>query len=80
MEKIKEKWGFGKEKVMAYLHYQPTFYHLHVHFNYIDMQHGGVQFEKAHNLKYVIQNIEMDGDYYKKSTLEFKLPQNHGLY
>ncbi len=62
----------------AYLHYQPSFYHLHIHFahiNYID------QFqERNHQLNQVIQNLTIDSDYYKKATLECLLRKNDKLY
>ncbi|VDO14080.1 unnamed protein product, partial [Brugia timori] len=32
---IKEKYGIDKHQIRAYFHYQPTFYHLHVHFIHV---------------------------------------------
>jgi hypothetical protein len=35
--------------------------------------------ERGHLLSDIIQNLEMDGDYYKKRTITFKLPINDKL-
>ncbi|OZC08014.1 hypothetical protein X798_05010 [Onchocerca flexuosa] len=32
---IKEKYGIDKHQIRAYFHYQPSFYHLHVHFIHV---------------------------------------------
>lgn len=40
-EVIAEKFSVAKEKLRIYIHYQPTFYHLHVHFNVITHEASG---------------------------------------
>ncbi|CAG9572641.1 unnamed protein product [Danaus chrysippus] len=67
---------FDKYKVIGsqlriYLHYQPSFYHLHIHFTYLRHEAPGIYAEKSHLLDTVINNIEMMGDYYQKATLPF---------
>lgn len=32
---IESTFGVKKEKILSYFHYQPTFYHLHVHFVHV---------------------------------------------
>jgi len=32
---IEKMFGVPKEKLKAYFHYQPTYYHLHVHFIHV---------------------------------------------
>ncbi|OWR48072.1 putative histidine triad protein member [Danaus plexippus plexippus] len=67
---------FDKYKVIGsqlriYLHYQPSFYHLHIHFTYLRHEAPGIYAEKSHLLDTVIDNIEIMGDYYQKATLPF---------
>ena len=62
------------------MHYQPTYYHFHVHFTNVNLNHRGFQCERAHNLSEIIQNIEIKADYYQCVKLENPLPINSGLY
>ena len=53
-----------------YFHYHPSYYHLHVHFNHIRHDVGGINVGKAHLLTDVIDNIEnIDSNFYAKKTL-----------
>lgn len=62
------------------MHYQPTYYHFHVHFTHVSLKHKSFQCERAHNLSEIIQNIEIKSDYYENIKLEFPLVLNSGLY
>lgn len=75
--KIFAKYRIHWQNLRIYLHYQPTFYHLHVHFNLTTYDGPGIFCEHSHLLNTVISNLEIDGDYYKKVTLTFGLPSNH---
>ncbi|XP_057379100.1 m7GpppX diphosphatase-like [Daphnia carinata] len=68
---ITEKYGLQKSQQRIYLHYQPSYYHLHVHFTSLEFIPPGCQVERAHLLASVIRNIELKSSYYLDSTLDF---------
>jgi len=80
LKAIKEKYGLAASKVRAYLHYQPSYYHLHVHFTNVEYAAPGINTEKSHLLNTVISNIERDGSYYKKADLTFLVREKDKLY
>ena len=53
---IKEKYGVPSKEIRAYFHYYPSYYHLHVHFNHVKYDVGGIHVGKAHLLSEVIDN------------------------
>ena len=70
---IKEKYGLNPEDLRVFFHYQPTFYHLHLHFTSLGVHGAHVHVERAHLLTDVIQNLESDSDFYKKRTLSYAI-------
>ncbi|XP_018026858.1 m7GpppX diphosphatase isoform X2 [Hyalella azteca] len=66
---IEEKYGVKANQLRVYLHYLPSFYHLHVHFASINSCHEGMEYGKVHPLDMVINNLEIKSDYYSKVTL-----------
>lgn len=70
---IKDKYGIPGHKLRVYLHYQPSFYHLHVHFTALSFEAPGTWAGKAHLLSSVISNIETCSEYYQRATLSFTL-------
>lgn len=60
-------------KLRVYLHYQPSYYHLHIHFTRLDYDVRGCSVERAHLLSDVIQNLQADSQYYQKRTMYFPL-------
>nr|XP_057918988.1 m7GpppX diphosphatase [Doryrhamphus excisus] len=66
-------------KLRVYLHYQPSYYHLHVHFTKLGYEAPGCGVERAHLLADVIQNLQTDPNYYKTRTLYFPLRADDGL-
>jgi len=68
---IQEKYGIEESRLRIYFHYQPSFYHLHIHFNPLSNEAPGIFCEKSHLLDTVISNLEIVPDYYKKATLSF---------
>lgn len=77
----KEKFGLGKgesestalSKIRCFLHYQPTYYHLHVHLLSSDYtSHPGALVGQAHLLDDVIDLLEMGVDFTKR-TLTYSL-------
>lgn len=79
-ETVKTKYGLETEQIRAYFHYQPSFYHLHVHFTYLQYDAPGTYCGKAHLLSTVIDNIKLIPDYYQRTTLSFYIGELHGLY
>jgi len=79
-EAIKEKYSVSSSKLRIFLHYQPSSYHLHVHFTHLAFNAPGSSVERGHLLTDVIDNIELIGDYYIKKTLSFITKEADGLY
>ncbi len=68
-----------REYVRAYIHYQPSFYHLHMHFTNTQVIKQGSEVERAHLIQDVIDNIKLVPDYYQRKTLYYTLPQTHDI-
>ena len=79
-ETIQAKYGLNQDQIRAYFHYQPSFYHLHVHFTNLKYEASGTFCGKAHLLSTVINNIKIMPDYYQKATLSFYTGELAGLY
>lgn len=43
---INDKYGLDETQLRIYLHYQPTFYHLHVHFTFLKHEAPGIYCER----------------------------------
>ena len=79
LEAIQSKFAIAKSKLRVLLHYQPSFYHLHVHFVSVYVHGPHVEIQKALLLSDVIQNIEGQADYYQKRTLSYVLNEKDPL-
>ena len=75
------KYGIKPDQLRVFLHYQPSYYHFHLHI--VNVQHpglgDGIAIGKAILLDDVIDNLKLDGQYYTK-TIGFVLGENHGLW
>jgi hypothetical protein len=69
MQTIGKEAGIPCDQVLAYIHYPPSVYQLHVHFAYPYSQYFHRDALRVHSLQSVITNLEMDADYYRKVTL-----------
>ncbi|XP_037116954.1 m7GpppX diphosphatase [Syngnathus acus] len=78
-EAIQQHYSLPGSKLRVYLHYQPSYYHLHVHFTKLGYDVPGCGVERAHLLTDVIQNLQSDPHYYKTRTLSFPLRADDGL-
>ncbi|KAJ7996826.1 hypothetical protein DPEC_G00222550 [Dallia pectoralis] len=78
-ENIFKRYGVTANKLKVYLHYQPSYYHLHVHFTALSYEAPGCGVERAHLLSDVIQNIQLDYEYYQSRSLSFPLRADDGL-
>lgn len=80
IDAIQQKYGVKRSQLRIYLHYQPSFYHLHIHFTYLKHEAPGIFCEKSHLLDQVISNIELMPDYYQRATLSFVLKEADALF
>ncbi|XP_070769657.1 m7GpppX diphosphatase [Enoplosus armatus] len=78
-EAILQHYSLPASKLRVYLHYQPSYYHLHVHFTKLGYEAPGCGVERAHLLPDVIQNLQSEPQYYKTRTLYFPLRADDGL-
>ncbi|XP_030595475.1 m7GpppX diphosphatase [Archocentrus centrarchus] len=78
-EAIFQRYNLPATKLRVYLHYQPSYYHLHVHFTNLGYKVPGCGVERAHLITDVIQNLQSDPHYYKTRTLYFPLTADDGL-
>ena len=76
---ICEVYGVEAADLRVFVHYQPQFYHFHVHFTRLHNDLG-CQVERAHLLQEIIDNLEADGACYAhKKTLYYQLKANDKL-
>ncbi|KAJ1655672.1 hypothetical protein IWQ61_004621 [Dispira simplex] len=69
------------EELRTFIHYQPSYYHFHIHVAHIRYEAAGVMAGQAHLLSTVIDNIEnIRSDYYQVCTLNYILARNTPLY
>ncbi|EDW97785.1 m7GpppX diphosphatase [Drosophila yakuba] len=72
-------YGINPNQLRMYIHYQPSFYHLHVHINPVRNDAPGIWCEKSHMLDTVINNLELMPNYYQRATLPFVLYEGNKL-
>ena len=73
MSAIETHTGIPRDKVMAYVHYPPSVYQLHVHFSYPYGQYCHRDAYRVHSLESIINNLQIDPNYYAKSTFTLAL-------
>ncbi|XP_053943017.1 m7GpppX diphosphatase [Cuculus canorus] len=78
-EAVVKRFGVPGSQLRIYLHYQPSYYHLHVHFTALSYDAPGSSVERAHLLADVIDNLAMDAAYYQKRALTFPLRADEPL-
>lgn len=76
---IKEKFGIPRSLVRVYFHYQPAYYHLHIHFAHLRYQAGAPVIGKSVAVNDVLQNIALSSEYYKNATLVYYIKDGHAL-
>ena len=75
-----DKYALSEGKLRIYLHYQPSYSHLHVHFTHVKLDAPGADCLRAHTLEDVIGNLQLDSDYYAKKTLLYVVRENDDLF
>lgn len=78
--RIHEETGVAPEEVMAYVHYPPSVYQLHVHFAFPYAQYNHRDVFRIHSLANVINNLQIDPEYYAKARLQVSLGRNSALH
>ena len=78
---IQRAHGVGQQDLRVFLHYQPSFYHLHVHFVMAShmLQGSSMHAGRAHLLADVVQNVRLVPTYYQQASLSQVLPKAHEL-
>jgi hypothetical protein len=73
MAEVEQLTGLPRDQVMAYVHYPPSVYQLHIHFSYPYGQYCHRDAYRVHSLEGIINNLEIDPDYYAKATLHLAM-------
>ena len=76
---IERTYGVPRDQLRVFIHYHPQFMHFHVHYTRLENEIG-CQVERGHLVSDVIQNLEMDPDYYSKRTITYKIRVTDELY
>lgn len=66
---IEKKHGIDRNKIRTYIHYRPSVWQLHIHFNHLNCKNATCSIDYSHQLTSVIQNLKLDGSYYQKINL-----------
>ncbi|KAG0140666.1 hypothetical protein CROQUDRAFT_343663 [Cronartium quercuum f. sp. fusiforme G11] len=86
---IETKFGISKHELRLYVHYQPSYYHFHVHFVHIDNTgFHGISIGQAHLLDDIIETLILENSqiikpiksFYHNITFNYCLGQNHELF
>ena len=78
--KIAQETGVRTEEIMAYVHYPPSVYQLHVHFAYPYAQYNHRDVYRMHSVETLIANLQIDPEYYAKADLQVSLNKGHPMY
>ena len=76
---IWQVYGVPGDQLRIFVHYQPQFYHFHVHFTRLENEIGA-QCERGHLLHDIIQNLNIASDYYANRSICYKLNRKDRLY
>ena len=68
-------------QLRVHLHYQPSYYHLHVHFTHVQFRASKSGVEDGYLLEDVIDNIvNIDPLFYAKKSLSFTVKESTALW
>jgi hypothetical protein len=79
-QKIQDEMGVPLNQIMAYVHYPPSVYQLHIHFKHPIGPHISHDSFRIHSLVSVINNLKIDSEYYAKSILQLPVYSHSELY
>ena len=66
---IKEKYGIDEYYIKMFFHYEPSTYHLHIHFVNVTHHDARSSIEYSHELNNVVFNLSICSDYYQRAIL-----------
>jgi m7GpppX diphosphatase len=72
LEKIEKLYQLKIENLKIFLHYDPSTYHLHIHFINVEHVEAFSSVEYSHDLDIIIFNLKLYSDYYKKIKLNIR--------
>ncbi|KAJ2811248.1 hypothetical protein H4S07_002183 [Coemansia furcata] len=76
-----QKYSVSSDQLRLYIHYQPSYYHLHVHITNVLLEGKGMLAGRAHLLDSVIDNISnIAPDYYQRATIPYVLGSSDELW
>ncbi|KAI0251928.1 scavenger mRNA decapping enzyme [Lactifluus subvellereus] len=82
---VKDRWGLEATELRLFVHYQPSYYHFHVHI--VNANHTGLMgmsVGQAHMLDDIISLLELDdptGPFiFQRVSLSYGLGEQHGLF
>jgi m7GpppX diphosphatase len=67
---IEEVYHINETELKIFLHYEPSTYHLHIHFININHKECDSSVEYCHNIDDIIYNLSIKSDYYQKRILQ----------
>lgn len=70
---IENKYGIHQSRIRAYIHYHPTFWHLHIHFKLVE-NISPHEFDRIHSVFSILQNIQIQPHYYQMCCLQISVP------
>lgn len=73
---IEDKHGYPRSQLIFYFHYQPSYYHLHVHIRTTKCDSSITHI----SLREAIENLKVWPDYYQKAPLGFYIKEGEKLY
>jgi m7GpppX diphosphatase len=76
---IEKKYSVPRDELRIYVHYQPSYYHMHVHFTHLTFMAPGAHVGKAHLLDDIIDNVGLMSDFYARKTMTYVLHKNEAL-
>lgn len=77
---IQEKYGIGEHELRIFVHYQPSYYHLHVHFTHVRGDGAMMSAERCHPLDAVLGNLELVADYYRLAPITYAVKEGDPLH
>ena len=66
---IKKRYGIDEHYIKIFFHYEPSTYHLHIHFVNVANHDSRSSVEYSHELNNVLFNLSICSDYYQKVVL-----------
>lgn len=66
---IKQKYDLDENQLKMFFHYEPSTYHLHIHFVNVSHHDSRSSVEYSHELNSVMFNLSICNDYYQRAIL-----------